>query len=114
MYSIGKMVSEHRSIKSLSVNGSFATIPFCTQMIADMFNKPVHVTKNANSVGMGSFLLSATEMGIYKSLDDAASQIEIGQSYEPSENNHKTYMKYFDIFESLSNKLGDEFAKIAA
>lgn len=114
IYSIGKMVSEHRNISSLSVNGSFATIPFCTQMLADMFNKPVHVTKNANSVSMGAFLLAATEMGIFKSLDDAASQIEIGQSYDPSENHHKTYMKYFDIFESLSHKLGDEFAKIAA
>lgn len=114
IYSIGKMLNEHRSISSLSVNGSFATIPFCAQMICDMFNKPVNVTKNANSVSIGAFLLAATDMGIFKSLDDAASQIEIGQRYSPAENHHNTYMKYFEIFESLSNKLGDEFEKIAA
>ena len=114
IYSIGKMLNEHRNISSLSVNGSFATIPFCAQLISDMFNKQVNVTSNANSVSIGAFLLAATEMGIFKSLDEAASQIEIGQSYSPTENHHKTYMKYFEIFESLSYKLGDEFEKIAA
>lgn len=114
IYSIGKMLNEHRNISSLSVNGSFATIPFCAQIISDMFNKPVEVTRNANSVSIGAFLLAATDMGIFKSLDDAASQIAIGERYSPSENNHKIYMKYFEIFESLTNKLGDEFEKIAA
>lgn len=114
IYSIGKMLQEHRNISALSVNGSFATIPFCAQMIADMYNKPVHVTKNTNSVSFGAFLLAATEMGIFKTLDDAAGQIEIAQSYSPAENNHRTYMNYFEIFESLSHKLGDEFSRIAA
>lgn len=113
IYSIGKMLSEHKSISSLSVNGSFATRPFCAQIIADMFNKPVHVTKNENSVSIGAFLLAATEMGIYKSLADAASHIEIAKTYTPVDNHHKIYIKYFEIFESLSSKLGDEFVKIA-
>jgi len=112
IYSIGKMLNEHKNISALSVNGSFASIPFCTQIIADIFNKPVYITKNANSVSIGAYLLAATEMGIFKSLDEAAGQIEIAKSYSPAENHHNTYMKYFDIFESLSNKLSDEFAKI--
>jgi gluconokinase len=114
VYSIGKMLNDHRSINSLSVNGSFATIPFCAQIISDMFNKPVSVTKNTNSVSMGAFLLAATELGIYRSLDEAAKQIEVVENYMPMENSHKIYMKYFDIFESLSHKLSDEFAKISA
>ncbi|MEP6674740.1 MAG: gluconokinase [Ferruginibacter sp.] len=113
IYSIGKMLNEYKPISSLSVNGSFATIPFCAQMIADMFNKEVNITTNTNSVSKGSFLLAATEMGIYKSLDDAAAKTETAQNFLPNENNHATYMKYFEIFESLSNKLGDEFTRIA-
>ena len=54
-----------------------------------MFNKPVNVTRNANSVSIGAFLLAA-------------------------ENHHNTYMKYSEIFESLNNEPGDEFEKIAA
>lgn len=44
---------------------------------------------------------------------DAASHIEIAKTYTPVDNHHKIYIKYFEIFESLSSKLGDEFAKIA-
>lgn len=113
VYSIGKMLSENSKITSLSINGSFATIPFCAQMIADMFNKPVHITKSANSVSMGAFLLAATEMKIFKSLNEAAGHIEIAQSYLPELGRHSTYMKYFEIFESLSSKLEEDFSRIA-
>ena len=113
IYSVGKMLNEHRHISELSVNGSFATIPLVTQIIADMFNKTVYVTKNTNSVGIGAFLLAATEMGIFKSLDDAAGQTQIAETYYPNEKQHGVYATFFEIFESLSHKLGDEFARIA-
>ena len=35
IYSIGKILREHRTIKNLTVHGSFASVPLCTQMIAD-------------------------------------------------------------------------------
>lgn len=113
IYSIGRLLMEHRDIKGLSVNGSFATIPFCSQMIADMYNVPVYVTKHSNSVSVGAFLLAATEMGIFRTLDEAAAQVEADKTYLPQEQHHQTYMKYYDIFERLSYKLSDEFARIA-
>jgi gluconokinase len=114
MYSIGKTLEEHRSIKSLSVNGSFATIPFCSQLIADIFNKPVGISKNTNSVGLGAFLLSATDMGIYKNLDDAAKSVEFAETFKPNKQNNATYKKYVNIFEKLSTKFNSEFEAIAA
>jgi gluconokinase len=113
IYSIGKTLEEHRKIKSLSVNGSFGTIPFCTQMIADMYNKPVRLRQNYQSVSFGSFLLSATSMGIYKSLDEAAKTVVLTDEYFPDKQNHNTYMKYYEIFERLSISLAPEFEKIA-
>lgn len=112
IYSIGKTLEEHRSIKYLSVNGSFATIPFCTQMIADMFNKPV-MTNNLHSASLGSFLMSATEMGRYQSLEAAAKSVVPTDTYHPQAGNHKTHLKYFDIFEKLSTKLAPEFEEIS-
>lgn len=113
IYSIGKTLEEHRSIKSLSINGSFGSMPFCTQMLADIYNKPVRLRQNFHSVGYGSFLLSATEMGIYKSLDEAAKKVVLTDLYMPDKQNHKEYMKYFKIFERLSTKLAPEFEEIA-
>ncbi len=109
IYSIGKMLEEHRVINSLSVNGSFATIPFCTQLIADIFNKPVSTIKNLNSVGLGAFLLTATEMGIYSNLDEAAKSVVLQETFNPRNHDHKTYQQYFELFERLSSKLEDEF-----
>jgi gluconokinase len=112
IYSIGKTLGEQRNIKSLSVNGSFGTIPFCTQMLADMFNKPVRLRQQFHSVSYGAYLLSATEMGIYKSLDDAAQTVELPDVYKPNKQRHAVYADYFGLFEKLSVKLVDEFEAI--
>ena len=113
IYSIGKMLEENRAINRLSVNGSFASIPFCTQLIADIFNKPVSLKQNSHSVGLGTFLLSATEMGIFKSLDEAATSVELPDTYIPQKEHQPVYAAYYDIFASLSTKLFDEFEAIS-
>lgn len=112
IYSIGKTLGEQRNIKSLSVNGSFGTIPFCTQLIADLFNKPVRLRRQFHSVSFGAYLLSATEMGIYKTLDDAAQTVELPDVFKPNKQHHAIYADYFNLFEKLSGKLFDEFEAI--
>ena len=113
MYSIGKMLQEYHTINCISVNGSFATIPFCTQVLADIFNKPVGISANANSVSLGAYLLCATEMGVFQNLDEAAKSIALPDMYKPNKSNHGVYAKYFGIFEKLSRKLFDEYDALA-
>jgi gluconokinase len=113
IYSIGKTLEEHCTINSLSVNGSFASMPFCAQIIADIYNKPVNIMKNPDSIAFGAFLLSATDMGIYNNLDEAVKAVEPSNSYKPQKQNHAVYNKYFSIFERLSSKLFEDFEDIA-
>ena len=115
IYSIGKSLEEHRNFKSLSANGTFASYPFWTQMMADIFNKPVHIKQGSgsDSVALGSFLLSATEIGLYKNLDEAAETVKLPDSFLPQIQNHNLYMKHYAIFERLSTKLFNEFEAIA-
>ncbi|HEU5291496.1 MAG TPA: gluconokinase [Cyclobacteriaceae bacterium] len=113
IYSIGKTLQEHRHITSLTASGSFASLPFCAQMIADIFNKPVYVGENPDNIARGAFLLTATDMGLYKSLDEAARSVVLTHSYKPQKQNHKIYEKYYLIFERLSTKLYDEFEAIS-
>ena len=113
IYSIGKTLMEHRTIDSLSINGSFGSSPFFRQMVADIYNKPVLSRQNYNSVSFGSYLISATEMGIYKSLDEAVKTVVLNNRAKPNIHDHKMYLKYFKIFEKLSAKLKNEFAAIA-
>lgn len=114
IYSIGKTLEEHREIKSLSVNGSYACLPFWAQMIADIFNKPVSTKTNSDSIGLGAFLLSSTEMGIFNSLEEAAQTVSLPTPYKPNKQDHATYENHFKIFERLSTKLSDEFEAISA
>lgn len=113
IYSIGKMLQEHRVINSLSVNGSFATIPYCAQLMADIFNKPVSTVMNSSSASRGAFLLNAIDLGIYSSLEEAAGTTTFQETIHPREQDHATYARYFKIFERLSVKLEDEFEEIA-
>jgi gluconokinase len=113
IYSIGRTLQEHRTINSITANGSFASMPFCSQIIADIFNKPVSIGKNPDSVAQGAFLLSATGMGLYNSLEEAARAVVLSTSYKPQRQNHTIYQKYVPIFERLSTKLCDEFEDIA-
>jgi gluconokinase len=113
IYSIGKTLEEHRSISSLTVNGSFASIPFCAQMLSDVFNKPISIGKNPDSIAQGAFLLSATNMGIFHNLDEAARSVVLVETYHPQKQNHDVYSKYFSVFERLVAKLHDEFEEIS-
>jgi gluconokinase len=113
MYSIGKMLQEHRNIKRISVNGSFASIPFCTQLIADIFDLPVSASTNASSVSMGAFLLTATEIGVFKNIDEAATSIRLPEAFKPNKHNTAIYTKYYSVFENLSSKLSSDFEALA-
>ncbi|HVG15668.1 MAG TPA: gluconokinase [Chitinophagaceae bacterium] len=114
-YNIGKTLGEHCNFKSLSANGTYSAYPFWTQMLADMFDKPVLTKQNSgpDSVACGGFLVSATEMGLYKNLEEAAQKVQLLDSFQPQHQNHKIYMKYFTIFEELGASLVKQFDAIA-
>lgn len=114
MFSIGKTMEKHRKIDSLSINGSFASIPFCTQMIADMFNCPVNTMSHGNSIGVGAYLLSTTDLGIYPDLEVASKHTRMHQTFLPDPKAHEIYQQYFRVFENLTKKLGDDFDDLAA
>ncbi|SFT55280.1 gluconate kinase, FGGY family [Algoriphagus locisalis] len=113
IYSIGKTLESHKTISSLTANGSFASIPFCTQLLADIFNKPISIGKNPDSIAQGAYLLAATNLGIFDSISTAAKSVKMATTFDPNKQTNPIYMKYFGLFERLSNKLQDEFADIA-
>ena len=113
MFSIMKMLQEHRDIKQISINGSFASMPFCTQLIADIFNLPVYASTNASSVSMGAFLLSATDIGLYQNIEAAARSVTLSEAYKPNKYNNSIYAGYYAVFENLITKLTPDFEALA-
>ena len=58
-------------------------------------------------------MLSATEIGLYRNLDEAAESVKLPDSFTPNKQIHDVYLKHYSIFERLSVKLFDEFEAIA-
>ena len=83
--------------------------------MTDIFNKPVHIKQNfgPDSVACGGYLLNATEIGLYKDLEEAAQKVNLLDSFLSQKQTHNVYMKHYAIFEELSMKLFDEFEAIA-
>ncbi|PWK22343.1 gluconokinase [Arcicella aurantiaca] len=112
VYSIGKILETHRDFDSIYINGAYATLPLWTQILTDMFGKTIHINNHRDSVAMGTALLALTQLGVYQNLEEAAATVKSEETYQPRNENHETYMKYFKIFEKLSYKLTDEFEEI--
>lgn len=113
MYSIEKMLQEHRNIKEISVNGSFASIPFCTQLIADIFRLPVNVGTNTSSVSMGAYLLAATDIGVFENIETASRSVTLNETFKPNLNSSNVYARYHTVFENLTGKLASDFEALA-
>ncbi|MDQ0107359.1 gluconokinase [Chitinophaga terrae (ex Kim and Jung 2007)] len=109
MYSIGKLLLQHRDISQITVNGSFVTAPLISRLLADIFNIPMSVNQHVSAVSTGAFLLSAKEFGIYRSLEEAAKSITLHAPVHPDPANHAIYAKYHQLFEKLTDKLSPEF-----
>lgn len=67
------------------------------------------VSRDASAVSMGAFLLSATSMGIFTDLEDAARSVKLLPQVLPDAARHEKYAKMYQLFERLTNKLGEEF-----
>ncbi|MCU0326996.1 MAG: gluconokinase [Spirosomaceae bacterium] len=114
IYSIGKLLESYRRIDTLYVNGTFAALPLWASILADMYGKTVYVNDNHDSASVGAALVGLTQLGVFKNVEEASKIIQSSQVYQPNQQNHSVYMKYFEIFESLSYKLNAEFDAIAA
>lgn len=112
IYSIGKILETHRNFEDIYINGAYASLPLWTQILADMYGKTVHINDNRDSVAMGAALLAFTKLGVYSNLEEAAATVKSIETYQPNLKNHDNYMKYFKIFERLSNKLYEDFEEI--
>nr|HPN72085.1 FGGY-family carbohydrate kinase [Saprospiraceae bacterium] len=113
MFSIAKSILKHRQFNALHVNGVYAATPLWSQIISDVFGMPVSISQYPLSANLGSAMLGLTVMGEYKSLIEASSIIPSPIELNPSVSKHKLYQKLFDIFESLTDKLEEEFRQIA-
>lgn len=114
VYSIGKLLAAHRHFNSISLTGSYANVPLFTQILTDIFGLPIHVNPQVDSVALGTALIGLTGMNYFRNLDESSASVQFTETHLPNLQNHTLYMRYFEVFERLSNKLGVDFELITA
>ena len=97
-----KIISIRPGINKVIASGGFIQSPQWLQLVADIFNMPVHVMDNSDASALGAALWGGFSTGILREENFAAQHpVHI---YKPEEPNHILYMKNYSIFKELYHK----------
>jgi sugar (pentulose or hexulose) kinase len=78
------------------------------QIQADIYGKPIKLTKTSENTALGCAMLISVACGIYKSLEEATdSMVRYNGTLTPSIENHKKYKKLMEIHDEIYHALKD-------
>ena len=105
LYSIAeKLIKQQPTIKRIIASGGFIQSTAWLQMVADVFNLPVHVMDNADASALGAAMWGGFSLGMMS--EKNMLQQQAVKVYQPQDWNHDFYMDNYSIFKNLyaSNK----------
>lgn len=106
LYHIGQALeSQAGPSEKIYVNGGLAQSDVWVQILADVFNKPVHVPKTHHSPAWGAAWTALVALEIVDSFEQIKDNIPIERIIEPNETNHKIYADKFQVYKQLSKNL---------
>lgn len=110
MYSVGRALEELAGpIHTIHANGGFAHSKLWLQILADVFNRPVHVRENVEGTARGAYIV------VLKALNKIADFAEVGTQasptaiFKPNPDSHQVHRISAGRFERLYDKIKDEF-----
>ncbi|NEM97120.1 gluconokinase [Pontibacter burrus] len=113
LYSVANALEQVTGpISKVYANGGFARSPFWVQLLADVFNKEVHLAETYDGSAFGAAILGLFALGRIEKLEDAASLVTVARTYAPHPDNHNRYQQQYRIFEALYPKLQSTFQEL--
>lgn len=110
MYSVGRALEQTVGpIEAIYANGGFSRSSLWVQMLADVFNKKVHLTYTAEGSAFGAAIMGMYALGVIPNLEAAADMIQVKETFEPDPQLHARYMQNYAQFEALYPVLKDDF-----
>ena len=97
-----------RPFESLRITGGGAKSGLWTQILADVFGRPVDLLKVPECTTLGAAILGAVGAGVFASIEEAVgSMVHFDKSLEPDKRNHGMYADLFDCFQGAFLALRD-------
>ena len=87
-------------IKQITICGGGSHSAVWCQIFADVLGKKV-ITVHGDELGAkGTIISNAVAQGIFKDYYEAVSKtVTVNKTYEPNAENHKKYLKYFELYQ---------------
>lgn len=107
-----ELSKHHNDIKTICASGGFVQSSLWVQMIADIFNKEVVVSDQADASAMGAAMLGWYATGAAKSIRAFHPPTAAGKAFSPDRKKHEIYIRHFAVFRSLYRALQKEFPRL--
>ncbi|HXD78365.1 MAG TPA: gluconokinase [Puia sp.] len=94
-------------IADIYASGGFTRSETWVQMLADIFDKNVHVSHAADASAAGAAILAMLALGQIPDTDAATGLVKVRKTYEPDPARHVLYRKNYEVFTQLYSRLRD-------
>lgn len=97
----------------VAIGGVPKKSPLAMQILSDVLNMPVKVTKSKQAVALGAAIFGAVAAGAYKSVDEAQKHMASGFEtvYYPDKKNTFIYNDIYARYKNIGNMLENELRK---
>jgi gluconokinase len=107
-----ELSKQHDGITTIYASGGFVQSSLWVQMIADIFNKEVLVSDQADASAIGAAMLGRYATGDAKNIQALCPPAGNGKAFSPDMEKHEIYMRHFAVFRALYRALQEEFPKL--
>lgn len=109
LFDVGRVLMEHTGpITTIHATGGFFDSDFCVQLLADVFNTPVHVKEDGDGSALGAVVVARYALGHLPSLHQVEEPRDIHIVY-PDKSRHDRYMQAFERYARFVELLKDKF-----
>lgn len=100
------------SAGTLNAMGGAANSRLWTQIKADVTGKTINVPASDTATTLGAAILAGVGTGVYRSFTEAVNRtVSVKRIHEPDMKAHRKYMKYYEIYLEIYEKLKDTMGK---
>jgi gluconokinase len=92
-------------LHTLYASGGFTQSTIWLQMLSDILDKKILIAGQGDASALGAAFVALYSGGYITDFAEAKRMIPVEKEFEPNSNNHSSYKKQFEIFESLVPKI---------
>ena len=101
-------------IKSVQATGGFVNSGLWLQILADIFEMPIHIPESQEAGCLGAMILSQKALGVISDIDEVGKQVTASAVYTPLLEHFSTYRELEKLYTELLTHYQTTYGKLSA